>query len=115
MNNKEFLDVMKKIEEHLNSTPGLFTENPERMADVKEAVDIASELFGDARISFSDDPLKVGCMALRIDFYDMVVRGSDEIESFNKLISKADNFEIGAIGDEQTRMSIMFYNALTKK
>ena len=116
MNDNEFLDLMGEVEKYLKASEhSMFAENPERMADIQEAVGIASKLVESAEISFSDDPLKLGCLAIRIDFYDMVVRGRDEIEQFKALISKADNFEIGAIGDEKTRMSIMFYNALFKK
>ena len=116
LNNTEFMNLMKEVEGYLEASKDcLFAENPARMADIQEAVSIASSLFSDAQLSFSDDPLYLGSMALRIDFYDMIVSGKDEIERFNKLISKADNFEIGAIGNEKTRMSIMFNGVLIKK
>lgn len=113
LNNSEFLDLMEQIDKHLASNKA-FVGNPKRMADIENAARIASTLFEHVDISMSDDLLQIGSLALRLDFYDVIVRGENEINAFIELISKADNFEIGSLDNERTRLSIMFQNALVR-
>lgn len=107
MNEKQFLDTMT---EYLESQK-VFIQNPQRMKDVSSAYELAQRLFPDSKIELKDDPIQMGAIFLCVEDFDISVR---ETEIFSKLISKADNFEIYATGDENVRISIMFSNALIR-
>ena len=113
MTDKEFMDFIESLNQYL-ATEKTFIKNYERFDDVKRATEIANELFSDASISVVDDALQLGSLVIRIEGYDIVVRGEREIELFTELISKADNFEIYPIGDEKMMFAVMFNNALIK-
>ena len=113
MDDKEFDDLMVAIEKYL-ATEKVFIKNPERFADVQRATEIATQLFSEAEIAIDDDPLQMGALIVRIDGFDVTVRGETEIKLFSELISKANNFEIYAVGDERVRFALLFNNALTR-
>lgn len=113
MTDKEFMDFIEELNKYL-ATEKIFIKNYERFNEVRRATEIANELFTDANISVSDDVLQLGSLVLRIEGFDITVRGKREIELFNELISKADNFEIYPIGDEKIMFAVMFNNALIK-
>lgn len=110
MTDKDFMQLM---EEYL-ATQKVFIQNPERIADVRRATEIAVKLFPDAIISINEDPIQMGAMILRIEDFDVTIRGAMEIDLFQSLISKADNFEIYPIGDEKVRFAMVFEHALIK-
>ena len=111
MNYSEFMDFIRALTDYLEAEK-IFIKNPARMADVENAVKIAKELFADMQINVVDDSIQLGSLVVRIDGYDITVRGSREIELFRELISKANNFEIYPVGDEKIRFAIMFDDVL---
>ena len=113
MDDKEFETLMAELSAYLESEK-IFIKNPERFDDVERATEIATQLFSDSTISVDDDPLQMGALIVRIDAFDITVRGEREIGLFAELISKADNFEIYPVGDERVCFAILFNHALTK-
>lgn len=113
MDDKEFETLMQALSKHLEREK-VFIKNPERFAEVQRATEIAYELFPDATIAVDDDPLQMGALIVRIEAFDVIVRGTREIDSFAELISKANNFEIYPVGDERLRFALVFSDALTK-
>ena len=113
MDDKEFDELMQKLSDYL-ATEKVFIKNPERFADVERATEIATQLFSDSTVTIENDPLQMGALIVRIDGFDIVVRGEREISLFSELISKANNFEIYSIGDERICCAILFNNALTR-
>lgn len=96
MANKEFDIIMEAISNHLKREK-VFVQNPERMQDISHAFNIAKALFPDHVTEIKDDPLQTGALILQIDCTDvdasMVLNDEDEIELFNEMVSKANNFE----------------------
>ena len=112
MDEKEFTGLMNELSKYLKKEK-VFIKNPVRFAEFERATEIAEELFKDSNISIEDDPIQMGALILRIEGFDIIVRGEREIELFTELVSKADNFEIYAI-DDGIRFSILFNDALIK-
>lgn len=112
MDEKELFNLMNELTEYLQREK-VFIKNPVRFAEVEQATEIAEKLFSESKISIEDDPIQMGALILRIEGFDILVRGKREIELFQQLIDKADNFEIYAV-DEGIRFSILFANALTR-
>ena len=113
MNNAEFMSLMGDLEKYLNEEK-VFIKNPARFAEVASAREIANELFGTMEIIVEDDPLQMGALIITIKGMDVVVRGTREIELFQELVSKADNFEICPDGDEGIIFSLLFNHALIR-
>lgn len=113
MTNAEFMNFMQNLTEYLESEKA-FIKNPARLKDIQRASEIANELFADSTVAIVDDKLQLGSLVIRIDGYDITIRGTGEIELFRELIAKADNFEIYPMGDEKLRFAIMFNGALIK-
>lgn len=113
MDDKEFETLIHALSEHLEREK-VFIKNPVRFAEVQRATEIASALFTDATIAIDDDPLQMGALIVRIEAFDVTVRGATEIESFAELISKANNFEIYPVGDERLRFALVFRDALIR-
>ena len=113
MDDKEFEKLMAALTKYLESEK-VFIKNPERFADVERATEIATQLFSDSTVSVDDDPLQLGALIVRIDAFDITIRGEREIKLFVELVSKADNFEIYPVGDEKVCFAILFNHALTR-
>ena len=113
MNDKEFITFAEHLQKYLEMEK-VFIKNPARFAEVEEAFNLAQQLFADSDITIADDPLQMGALILRIEGYDIVIRGQEEIALFSELISKASNFEIYPIGDEKVKFALVFSGALTK-
>lgn len=113
MNDEQFMGLMRELDSHLQ-TEKVFIKNPARFANVNTAREIAKELFQDSSITIEDDPLQMSSMSLCINCFDVVIRGQREITLFQKLVSKADNFEIYPVGDERIKITIMFNDVLIK-
>ena len=113
MNDTEFLALMDKLKAHLEEDK-VFIKNPERFAEVERATEIAAELFSDSDIEVADDPLQMGALIVRINGFDIIVRGTREIELFQELISMANNFEIYATENKNVMFALVFNNALTR-
>ena len=114
MDDKEFLDLMKELDDYLTREK-IFIKNPARFAEVQRATEIATQLFSDAKITIEDDPLQMGALIVRIEGFDIIVRGKREISLFIKLIGKADNFEIYPTTDGKIRFAILFNSALIRR
>lgn len=112
MDEKEFTSLMNELEEYLQREK-VFIKNPARFAEIEQATEIAEELFTESKVSIKDDPIQMGALILRIEGFDIVVRGKREIELFQKLIENADNFEIYAV-DGDVRFAILFNDALIR-
>lgn len=113
MNDKEFNELMAELTDYLEREK-IFIKNPARMIDVQRATEIALELFADAKVTVADDPLQTGALIVRIEAFDVTVRGEREINLFREMISKADNFELYPVGDERLNFAILFGNALKR-
>lgn len=113
MDDKEFETLMQELGSYLEREK-VFIKNPDRFAEIERAMEISAQLFSDASIAIKDDPLQMGALVVRIDCFDVTVRGETEIKLFTELISVADNFEIYPVGDERLCFALMFGNALTK-
>lgn len=113
MDDKEFKSIAAGLHKYF-LLEKVFIKNPVRLSEVEEAFQIASQLFSDSSIEVADDPLQMGALILRIEGYDIVVRGQDEIALFSALIEKADNFEIYPVGDEKIKFSLVFSGALIR-
>ena len=96
MEDKEFNIILEAISNHLKREK-VFIQNPERMQDIAHAMKIAKTLFPDHVTEIKDDPLQTGALILQIDCTEvdtsMVLNDEDEIELFNEMVSKANNFE----------------------
>lgn len=113
MNNAEFESLMGALKKHLKEDK-VFIKNPARLADIERATEIAREIFKEMKVFIKDDPIQMGALILCIEGMDIVVRGEREIKLFQELVSKANNFEIYPVGDENVRFSILFNNALMR-
>lgn len=114
MNDEEFMSLMNELGDYLKKEK-VFIKNPVRFAEVNTAREIAKELFADSSVTVENDPLQMGAMSLCIKCFDVVIRGTREINLFQQLIANADNFEIYPAGNEQIEISIMFYDVLIKQ
>ena len=113
MDDKEFVLLAEKLQKHLEREK-VFVKNPARFAEVEHAFLIAQKLFSASEVTIADDPLQMGALILRIEGYDIIIRGQEEIALFSELISKADNFEIYALGDEKIKFALVFSGALNR-
>lgn len=113
MDEKEFLELMGELKEYIE-TQKVFIQDPARFSDVERATEIAKIIFNDMEVSIEDDPLQMGALILCITGFDITVRGKREIELFQELISKANNFEIYPVGDEQVKFAILFNSVLKR-
>lgn len=113
MDDKEFTLLAEKLQKYLKREK-VFVKNPARFAEVEHAFNIAQKLFSNSEVTIDDDPIQMGALILRIEGYDIVAVGQEEIALFSELISKADNFEIYAVGDEKIKFSLVFSGALTR-
>lgn len=109
MDNNEFMQFADALTQYLEMEK-VFIPNPKRLAEVNAATEMAKRLFPEAKITIEDDPLQMGAVILCIEDFDLTVR---ETELFSELISKADNFEIYPLGEENVVVAILFNNALT--
>lgn len=105
--NEVFMEVLKQY----LATEKVFIANPERMLDVNRATEMAEYLFPEATITIEDDPLQTGAIILCIEDFDLTVR---ETKRFNKVIGRADNFEIYPTDNGNVKLAIVFQNALTR-
>lgn len=113
MDNKEFLDFIGDLKKYLN-TQKVFIQDPIRFAEVEHATEIAKELFKDMEVAIKDDPLQMGALILCINGFDITVRGKREIKLFQRLVDKADNFEIYTVGDESVKFALLFNGVLRR-
>jgi hypothetical protein len=113
MEDKEFLSLMEELNSYLEREK-VFIKNSARFAEVQQATEIATKLFSDAKVTVEDDPLQMGALIVRIEGFDIIVRGKREIELFKKLISKADNFEIYSVASDKIRFAILFNDVLIR-
>ncbi len=109
MNEEEFMTMVEVLADYL-AEQKVFVQNPQRMAEVNTAMEIACRLFPDSTITIEDDPLQMGGVILCIEDFDIAVR---ETEAFVQLISNANNFEIYTTGKESVKIAILFAGALT--
>lgn len=113
MNDKELELLAEKLQNYLEREK-MFIKNPARFAEVERAFIIAQKIFSDSEVTIADDPIQMGALILRIEGYDITIRGQEEIDLFSELISKANNFEIYPTTDDKIRFSLVFSGALTR-
>ena len=113
MNDYEFQLLLNKLHEYL-ATEKTFVENSIRTTEIKNAAEIAHELFPEAKICIKDNPLQMGAMILRIELADINLNSEKEIKLFSELISASDNFEIYAHQDDYIVFVLLFQNAYTR-
>lgn len=111
MNDEQFMEIINKIKSYL-ATERKFTINPARHAQLETAVQLACNLFPDAKVYVENDPLQMGAMILCIEDYAIGARGETETSVFSDIIALADNFEIYAIDNETVKFTAVFHNVL---
>ena len=92
-------------------TQKIFIQNPLRMMDVNKATETACRMFPEANVTIEDDPLQMGAVFLCIEDFDISVK---ETKQFSDMISKADNFVIHNVDEENIKIMIMFSDALIR-
>ena len=107
MNDEQFQRFLSELQNYLKQ-PKVFVTDIDRAREFYNAVDLAKQLFPDARIEIKDDPLQTGAMSLHMESIDIIVRGEREINLFANLISLADNFEIYPISSEEICFAAVF-------
>lgn len=107
MNDQQFQQFLNELQDYLKQ-PKVFVTDINRAREFYNAVDLAKQLFPDAKIEIKDDPLQTGAMSLHMESIDIVVRGEREINLFADLISLADNFEIYPISNEKICFAAVF-------
>ena len=109
----EFQLLLNKLHEYL-ATEKTYVENSIRTTEIKNAAEIAHELFPEAKIRIDDDPLQTGSLYLHIELADINLSSEREIKLFSELISASDNFEIYAHQDGYIVFELLFQNAYTR-
>lgn len=110
MNSNDFVQFSKILREYIDAEKK-YIPNIARLRDINEAIDIAREIYSEYEIAIAKDPLQMGTLFLEITGIDIAAIGKREIELFQQLIDKADNFEVVSINDEKVRLSICFTDA----
>lgn len=114
MKDKDFNIILEAINKHLK-TEKVFIQNPERMQDIANAMEIAKTLFPNHVTEIKDDPLQTGALILQIDCTEvdasMVLNDEEEIDLFNEMVSKANNFEFYQFNGN-IRFAAVFHGAL---
>ena len=110
MTEENFMTFAKALGKYLKAEKR-FVKNPARIAEVAEAEAIARAMFPNATITIADDPLQMGALILSVTDFDITVR---EIEQFQQLINKANNFEVYPIGEDTVQLNILFSKALIR-
>ncbi len=114
MEDQEFNIIMDAISTHLKREK-VFVQNPERMAEVARAFEIAKRLFPDHVTEINDDPLQTGALILSIECTEvdasMVLNDEMEIALFNEMTSLANNFELYN-HNGNIRFAAVFHGAL---
>jgi hypothetical protein len=107
LNDQQFSQFLSELQAYLKQ-PKVFVTDINRAREFYNAVDLAKQLFPNAKIEIRDDPLQTGAMSLHMEHIDMVVRGEREINLFIQLIELADNFEVYPINDEEICFAAVF-------
>lgn len=107
MTDQQFQQFLGELKSYLDK-PKMFVTNLERAREFYNAVNLAKQLFPDAKVDIEDDPLQTGAMSLHIEAIDIVVRGITDIVMFNGMIALADNFEIYSKGKDKIHFAAMF-------
>ena len=110
MDYKEFTEFTDTLQEYLQ-TEKTYIPNIARLRDVSNAIEVAREIYAEHEIALTKDPLQMGSLFLDITGTDISAIGEREIELFNTLVSKANNFEIITYKNEELRLSICFAGA----
>ena len=113
MNDAEFQIILNQLSQYLAMEKN-FIINPMRETEFKKAIELACELFPDAKVYIQNDPLKMGAMILRMEAFDINISGEREIKLFSELIASADNLEMYAIEDSNIRLAVVFQNVLIR-
>lgn len=113
MYNKEFMQFIESLEEYLQEEK-VFVPNPKRIQEVEAAHQIAEQLYPNAEITICHDPIQMGALIICIKDMDVLVRGKVEIKLFSEMISKASNFEIYSVGEEEVMFDILFDQSLIR-
>lgn len=107
MNDEQFQKFLSELQNYLKQ-PKVFVTDIDRAREFYNAVDLAKQLFPNAKIEIKDDPLQTGSMSLHMESVDIIVRGEREINLFANLIALADNFEIYPINSEEICFAAVF-------
>lgn len=110
MDYNDFMEFSESLKEYLNAEKN-YIPNITRLRDVSAAIDTAKEIYPEHEIALTKDPLQMGTLFLDIKGIDISAVGEREIELFQNLISKADNFEVVPVKGDEVRLSICFAGA----
>ena len=106
----EFMDILQQLGDYLK-TDKTFITNPFREMEFRNAVQLAHDLFPEARIEIHDDPLQMGAMIFSIEDYALDVT---ETERFSEMVAKADNFEVYPTDKGNVHFAAVFQNVLVR-
>ena len=114
MTDKEFTRFLDALSAHLASEKN-FIVNPFRLREFEQAMEMAKELYPNAKVYASEDPLEMGAMILNIEEYDLGASFAREIKLFKDIIFLADNFEIRTTSEpEMVRLAALFNNVFIR-
>lgn len=110
MTDAEFMDLLTQLKAYLDMDKAFIT-NPFREMEFKNAVQLAHELFPEAKIEIHDDPIQMGAMIFSIEDYALDVT---ETSRFSEMIAKADNFEVYPTDKGNVRFAAVFQGVLVR-
>ena len=109
----EVLEMMRGLEDYLEMEK-VFIPNAQRCQEVCTAFNKAKQLFDDADISVTQDPLQMGALILGVNDVQIEITGTEQIIKFMEMISVADNFIVYSVSEDKVRLAITFQNALIR-
>lgn len=110
MDTKDFMEFSDSLKQYLETEKN-YIPNIARLNDVSDAIKLALDLYPEHKVIIAKDPLQMGSLFIDITGPDISAIGEREIELFNQLVSKANNFETVPVGNEELRLSICFADA----
>lgn len=110
MDIKDFMEFSDTLKQYMDADKN-YIPNIARLNDVSEAIKLALDLYPEHKIEIAKDPLQMGSLFIDITGTEISAIGEREIELFNQLVSKANNFETVPMGNEELRLSICFAGA----
>ena len=110
MDHNDFMEFSSSLKEYLDAEKN-YIPNIARLREVSDAIDTAREIYPEHEIALVKDPLQMGTLFLDITGADISAIGEREIELFQKIVSKADNFETVPLKEDMVRLSVCFTDA----
>lgn len=113
MDDQQLISIFDQLEKYLDEKK-IFIQDNNKIKDFRMAVFQAEQLFSESKVTIGYDPIQMGACILQIEGSDMVIQGDQESLKFQKIISKADNFEIYPTAYNKIKFSAVFRNVFRK-